>query len=120
MLRLGEPNVSWDDVTNVSAPPTTAVKGPARRDQAYLIVLAGSAMGEMYKITRERTIIGRGQKADIRMMDDGISREHCEVLIQGGKVVLHDLGSTNGTYCRGLRVDMHDLEDGDKILVGSG
>jgi len=112
--------VTWDDITHVQGPPTSAVKAPAKRDQAYLIVLAGSAMGEMYKVTRERTIIGRGQRADIRMMDEGISREHCEVLIEGDKVVLHDLGSTNGTYCRGLRVDRHDLSDGDKILVGSG
>jgi two-component system cell cycle response regulator len=34
-------------------------------------------------------------------------------------MILHDLGSTNGTFCRGLRVDRHVLEDGDKILVGS-
>jgi two-component system, cell cycle response regulator len=112
--------VSWDDITHVQAPAQSTVKVPSKRDQAYLIVLAGSAMGEMYKVTRERTIIGRGQRADVRMMDEGVSREHCEILIQGDKVVLRDLGSTNGTYCRGLRVDQHELADGDKILVGSG
>jgi two-component system cell cycle response regulator len=112
--------VSWDDITHVKAPPSSAVKAPVTRDQAYLIVLAGSAMGEMYKVTHERTIIGRGQRADVRMMDEGVSREHCEILIEGEKIVLHDLGSTNGTYCRGLRIDRHELADGDKILVGSG
>jgi len=112
--------VSWDDITHVKAPPSSAVKAPVTRDQAYLIVLAGSAMGEMYKVTHERTIIGRGQRADVRMMDEGVSREHCEILIEGEKIILHDLGSTNGTYCRGLRIDRHELADGDKILVGSG
>jgi two-component system cell cycle response regulator len=113
--------VSWDDITHVKAPLSSAVKAPATRDQAYLIVLAGSAMGEMYKITHERTIIGRGQRADVRMMDEGVSREHCEILVEGEKIVLHDLGSTNGTYCRGLRIDdRQELADGDKILVGSG
>lgn len=112
--------MTWDDVTHVKEPPSATVKAPTNRDQAYLIVLAGSSMGEMYKVTRERTIIGRGQKAEIRMMDEGISREHCEILLEGDKVILHDLGSTNGTYCRGLRVDRHELADGDKILVGSG
>lgn len=112
--------MSWDDITHVQAPSPSQVKAPAKRDQAYLIVLAGSAMGEMFKLTREQTIIGRGQRAHIRMMDEGVSREHCELLIEGDKVVLHDLGSTNGTYCRGLRVDRHELQDGDKILVGSG
>ena len=76
-------------------------------------------MGEMFKIARPQTIIGRGQTAHIRMMDDGISREHCEIQIDGETMILHDLGSTNGTFCRGLRVDRHVLEDGDKILVGS-
>jgi two-component system, cell cycle response regulator len=112
--------VSWDDITHVKAPLSSAVKAPVTRDQAYLIVLAGSAMGEMYKITHERTVIGRGQRADVRMMDEGVSREHCEILVEGEKIILHDLGSTNGTYCRGLRIDRHDLTDGDKILVGSG
>jgi two-component system, cell cycle response regulator len=112
--------VTWDDVTRVEEKPPGSVGVPSKRDCACLLVLAGSAMGEMYKLTRERTIIGRGQKAQVRMIDDGVSREHCEILIQGDKAVLHDLGSTNGTFCRGTRVDRHELEDGDKILVGSG
>jgi two-component system, cell cycle response regulator len=52
-------------------------------------------------------------------MDEGISREHCEIQIEGDSMILHDLGSTNGTFCRGLPVDRHMLEDGDKVLVGS-
>jgi len=112
--------ITWDDITRVQEdPPGGTSRAPISRDQAYLIVLAGSAMGEMYKIARPQTIIGRGQTAHVRMMDDGISREHCEIQVEGDSMILHDLGSTNGTFCRGLRVDRHVLEDGDKILVGS-
>jgi diguanylate cyclase (GGDEF)-like protein len=111
--------ISWDDITRVQDSPPGTTRTPTNRDQAYLIVLAGSAMGEMFKITRPQTIIGRGQSAHVRMMDDGISREHCEIQVEGDSLILHDLGSTNGTFCRGLRVDRHVLEDGDKILVGS-
>jgi diguanylate cyclase (GGDEF)-like protein len=64
-------------------------------------------------------VIGRGTTAAIRMMDEGVSREHCEILVEDGKIFLHDLKSTNGTFCRGRRVDKVQLEDGDKILVGS-
>ncbi len=110
---------TWDDITRVQHGPPGSDRTPTNRDQAYLIVLAGSAMGEMFKISRKQTIIGRGQSAHVRMMDDGISREHCEIQIEGDSMILHDLGSTNGTFCRGLRVDKHVLEDGDKILVGS-
>jgi two-component system, cell cycle response regulator len=111
--------ISWDDITRVQDSPPGTTRTPTSRDQAYLIVLAGSAMGEMFKIVLPQTIIGRGQTAHVRMMDDGISREHCEIQVEGDSMILHDLGSTNGTFCRGLRVDRQVLEDGDKILVGS-
>jgi diguanylate cyclase (GGDEF)-like protein len=73
----------------------------------------------MYRVDKERTVIGRGQKAQVRLVDDGISREHAEVVVRGDKVLLRDLGSTNGTFCNGLKIDDKELADGDKILVGS-
>jgi len=91
-----------------------------KRDRAYLVVLAGASVGEMYKIEGEKTVIGRGQKAQIRLLDDGISREHAQLVIVNDRIVLQDLGSTNGTYCNGLKVEANkELVDGDKILVGS-
>ena len=108
-----------DEKTRMFEPPAPASSGSDKRDRAYLVVLAGSAVGEMYKVDQERTIIGRGGKATIRLIDDGISREHAEILVQGNEVFLHDLGSTNGTFCNGVKVDNKPLADGDKILVGS-
>jgi len=119
MIRSSTVTVDWDDITRVQKDPPGPAKARTSRDQAYLIVLAGSAMGEMFKVSNNPTIIGRGQTAHIRMMDEGISREHCNIQIEGEHLVLHDLGSTNGTFCQGARVDRHVLEDGDKILVGS-
>jgi two-component system, cell cycle response regulator len=107
-----------DESTRMFEPPAAA-PGAEKRDRAYLVVLAGSAVGEMYKVEQERTIIGRGGKAQIRLIDDGISREHAEIVVQNGEVMLHDLGSTNGTFCNGMKVDSKPLSDGDKILVGS-
>jgi diguanylate cyclase (GGDEF)-like protein len=112
--------VSWDDTTQVKAPPQGVTQLQEPRDQAYLIVLAGSSVGEMFKLGRERVIIGRGPTADVRMIDEGVSREHCEVLRVGERMLLRDLGSTNGTFCRGSKVEEQELNDGDKILVGSG
>jgi two-component system, cell cycle response regulator len=112
--------VSWDDTTQVKAPPSDAAGVDAKRVEAYLIVLAGSSVGEMYKLNRPRTVIGRGPTAEIRILDEGVSREHCEVVRDGEKVTLRDLRSTNGTFCRGASVSSIELTDGDKILVGSG
>jgi diguanylate cyclase (GGDEF)-like protein len=53
-------------------------------------------------------------------MDEGISRGHVAVERDGGKLVLVDLGSTNGTFCNGTRVaGRQELSDGDKIALGS-
>src|SRR6185369_1408035 len=90
-----------------------------KRNLAYLVVLAGVSAGEMFKLSEQRTVIGRGPKVGIRLNDDGVSREHCELLHEGERVVLRDLGSTNGTFCNGARVDRRELVDGDKIMVGS-
>ena len=106
-----------DEQTKLFEAPVAT--GGVKRDRAYLVVLAGASVGEMYKIDGEKTIIGRGQKAQIRLYDDGISREHAQILVEGNRIFLQDLGSTNGTYCNGLQVDKKELVDGDKILVGS-
>jgi diguanylate cyclase (GGDEF)-like protein len=103
--------------TRPSVPPET--DRVQKRDLAYLVVLAGVSAGEMFKITAERTVIGRGPKVTLRLNDDGVSREHCEIVVEGQRVVLRDLGSTNGTFCNGVRVDRRELTDGDKIMVGS-
>ncbi len=113
--------MSWDEITNVKMPLLAVQKpGEVERGLACVTVLVGSARGEMFKINGARAVIGRGQTADFRILDDGISREHCELLVEGDQIILHDLGSTNGTFCRGVRVGRQALVDGDKILVGTG
>ena len=108
-----------DEQTKLFEAPVATGGVNVKRDRAYLVVLAGASVGEMYKVEGAKTIIGRGQKAQIRLFDDGISREHAQILIEGDHIVLQDLGSTNGTFCNGLKVDRRELVDGDKILVGS-
>ena len=111
--------LDWDDETKISAKEELSRPAPKDRDRAYLIVLAGSSVGEMYKITAESTVIGRGQQADIQVIDEGISRRHAEIVHEGEAIVIRDLGSTNGTYCNGDKITNHQLSDGDKIQVGS-
>jgi len=90
-----------------------------KRNLAYLVVLAGVSAGEMFKLGPEKTVLGRGPKVGVRLNDEGVSREHCQLIRDGEKVILEDLGSTNGTFCNGMRVDRRELSDGDKIMVGS-
>jgi len=107
-----------EDTTHSSVPvkePTGDGIGP----RPYLLVISGPSFGEMYRVREERTVLGRGERSDVRLMDDGISRAHSAIERDGGKLVLVDLGSMNGTYCNGQRIERRELTDGDKISIGA-
>jgi diguanylate cyclase (GGDEF)-like protein len=108
-----------NETTLNSAPTLESPKTAPQGASAYLVVIAGPSFGEMYKIKGDRMVVGRGDKTDVRIVDDGVSREHAAFQREGGRLVLVDLGSTNGTYCNGLRVPRHELTDGDKISIGA-
>jgi diguanylate cyclase (GGDEF)-like protein len=96
------------------------LKERTQRNRAYLIVLAGSNVGEMYRVEEGETFLGRGQNATIRLNDDGISRKHARLFQVNGEVVIEDLKSSNGTLVNGVNVQaLQALADGDKIRLGS-
>jgi diguanylate cyclase (GGDEF)-like protein len=106
------------ETTDTAAPVSSDLFGGTKRP--YLIVIAGAQVGELHKIVKARTTIGRAQSADIRIVDDGISRHHVEVLLEGERVFVRDLNSTNGTFRNGERVELQaEVADGDKVSVGS-
>ena len=57
--------------------------------------------GKRYPLTPSRTVIGRGSDADITVDDTGISRKHVEILWDGERAKVRDLGSTNGSQLNG-------------------
>ncbi len=63
-------------------------------------------------------IIGRGQDADLRLADTGVSRRHVEIRFDGQTATLYDLDSTNGTIVNGHQVQSWQLADGDVIRIG--
>ena len=108
-----------EDVTRITQFDLSELSGAKKRQNAYLIVLAGTNVGEMYKV-RENVSIGRSVQADIQILDEGISRKHCILRkAPNGDILIEDNHSTNGTYANGERISVHKLADGDKIQVGS-
>jgi diguanylate cyclase (GGDEF)-like protein len=108
----------WDDTTSVALQPEIETDLDSPRDRAYLIVIAGSNVGEMHKIDREATVLGRSIDAHVRLIDDGISRHHCRIRMESGQLVVEDMKSRNGTFCNGEKTSFHVLEDGDKLQLG--
>ena len=87
--------------------------GPARA--ARLV----SNDGRNYPLSIGSTVIGRGDQANLRLPDVGISRRHARLDFDGAQVVLTDLGSTNGTMVNGQRVSAMALNPGDVIQLGT-
>jgi two-component system, cell cycle response regulator len=108
----------WDDTTSVAEPSGLAAAGPGERDRAYFIVLAGSNVGEMYKIAGDQLVLGRGRDCDIQIVDEGVSRLHARIRIDGEGIRVEDLGSRNGTFANGAKIASHVLRDGDKVQIG--
>ena len=90
----------------------------AKRDRAYLIVLAGANVGEMHKLDAGEVVLGRATGATVRLSDDGVSRNHAKLIVESGQVRIEDLGSANGTLVNGERVAGCSLKDGDQIQLG--
>lgn len=65
-------------------------------------------------------IIGRDEHADAVLDDPGVSRHHARVVIESDRVTIEDLGSKNGTWVRGRRIDAPVvLEHGDDLTLGT-
>lgn len=74
--------------------------------------------GKRYPILKSRTIIGRGSDADITVDDTGISRKHVEILWDGTRAQVNDLGSTNGSQLNGAPVNKAPLPPESVITIG--
>lgn len=100
-------------VTSISA-----ITERPKAQEACLVVIYGLDLGKRFSLDRPEFIIGRSDKADIRIDQEAISRNHCKIVNTGSSVVLYDLNSTNGTFVNDRMVDEQILRDGDFIKVG--
>ena len=71
-----------------------------------------------YDIGKEETTIGRKEENDVHVDNLAVSSRHARILKIGSKVILEDLGSTNGTQVNNKDVSKHVLNHGDIITVG--
>ena len=87
--------------------------------QVVLKVVGGKSDGREIKISVPRFIIGRGETAHLRPSSDLVSREHCEILVGDGSVIINDMGSRNGTFVNGKQLaQKHKAKSGDSLRVG--
>ncbi len=83
-----------------------------------LAVIQGAATGQIFPISKTRTVIGRSG-ADINLDDPESSRQHAALEIVADVAVLRDLGSTNGTWIELERIEQHQLGNQQEFRIGS-
>lgn len=64
-------------------------------------------------------VMGRSRSCDLRLPSTDASRRHAEIVTDGDGFLLRDLGSTNGTFVNGERVEERSLRPGDRIQIGA-
>jgi len=75
--------------------------------------------GRTYQLKNGSNVVGRGQDAEFRVADTGVSRRHLEITWDGTVAMLADLGSTNGTTVNSSAVQNWQLADGDMVRAGN-
>ncbi|AFR46705.1 DUF3662 and FHA domain-containing protein [Gordonia sp. KTR9] len=83
-----------------------------------ITLLLEDGSNRTFQLHEGSNVIGRGQDAQFRLPDTGVSRRHVEIRWDGATAMLTDLNSTNGTTVNDLQVNTWELADGDRIRVG--
>lgn len=104
-----EPGISAEELEAIAALPPSS---------ALLIVLRGPNVGARFLLDTNVTTAGRHPDADIFLDDVTVSRRHAQFLRDGNHFSVRDLGSLNGTYLNGERIDESALADGDEVQIG--
>jgi len=86
--------------------------------QAKLIMFRANGERRELSLNSGRTLIGRRNDCDIRIPLTEISRHHTELRVDGEKVLIKDLGSSNGTFVNNQRVQSATLAPGDHVIIG--
>jgi pSer/pThr/pTyr-binding forkhead associated (FHA) protein len=99
--------------------PQAGVDVPSEGEVGQLVVTRGATAGARYALTGSETTIGRHPDSSIFLDDVTVSRRHARVVQEdSGQYAIEDVGSLNGTYLDGERVEQAVLREGAQIQVG--
>ncbi len=73
---------------------------------------------ESIDLSKDHLVIGRDPDCDVVVAHPIVSKKHAEIIKQNGKILIVDMGSTNGTFVNGIRIKRHELQDLDRVVIG--
>lgn len=83
-----------------------------------LVMFKSDGTRREFPVHKDRIVIGRKPTCDLRIPLLSVSRQHCEIEINGESVKVRDLGSSNGTFHNSERIQEQELAAGDELTVG--
>jgi predicted component of type VI protein secretion system len=86
--------------------------------EVTLVAVKQDGQQRAVPMRRARLAIGRKKECDVRIPAPSVSREHCELRVESGKLWVKDLGSANGTYVNGERIQEVEAQAGAVLAVG--
>ena len=87
-------------------------------EQSYLSILQGVEPGKQFPLEAERSVIGRSSDCEVALDVAAVSRRHAVVVRSGTDYLVEDLGSRNGTFVNGIKIEgPTTLSQGDRIVV---
>ncbi len=87
--------------------------------EVKLVVLGGKNQGREIPVTGPEFLIGRSEECHLRPSSDRVSRKHCAIRLQEGRVTVVDFKSTNHTFVNDEQVTTErELKNGDRLKVG--
>ena len=111
------PAISATDQTMVGRPNVQT--GASHPCLVLVSATRPETIGKALRLDRDEVRIGRGLEANFRIDDPGISRLHVHLSKDAeGRWTARDLGSTNGTWLNGHRIDTAELAPGDRLQLG--
>ncbi|MGH9779468.1 MAG: FHA domain-containing protein [Candidatus Acidiferrales bacterium] len=111
----GTAALGMPEATLVSQAGTGLSLPPGKR--LSLTVNSGKDKGTVHQITKPRMVLGRSG-TDIEVDDSEVSRQHAALEAHGTRVLLVDLGSTNGTFVGGQRIEASEIEHLGEFRIG--
>lgn len=108
----------WQVARAIGSHVGISLRRPRRDGTRLLMVKSETQQGLEVEVT-DAKVLGRSEEADVLLDDPYASEFHMRLVAQENGLVLHDLGSTNGTYVNGRRVTAPTtLRRGDAVQVG--
>lgn len=92
---------------------------PGRSRQRFRLRMIKGVPAYGVYLIEGRAQVGRSEESDVFLVDPSVSRTHAMVELDGVEPVVHDLGSTNGTFVNGERIESQRLRDGDELRFGN-